>query len=75
VVDLALDPLADAGPDALRRHHERAVVGLPRVAGEHVEQVGEVTADVRVGGEQPEVLVQAGGLVVVVAGADVRVPA
>ena len=45
------------------------------VAGQHVEQVGEVGADVRVGGEQPEVLVQPGGLGVVVAGADVAVAA
>ena len=50
------------------------VRGLPAVPGERVEQIGQVGAHLRVGGQQPEVLVQPGGLRVVVAGADVRVP-
>ena len=45
------------------------------IAGQLVEQAGEVLADLRVGGEQAEVLVEAGGLGVVVAGADVAVAA
>ena len=45
----------------------------PRVAGQHVEQVGDVVGQLGVGGEQPEVLVEARGLRVVVAGADVHV--
>ena len=49
-----------------------AVLG---VAGEVVEEVGDVCADRRVGREQPEVLVDARGLVVVVAGPDVHVAA
>ena len=46
-----------------------------RVAGELVEQVGEVLADLLVGGEQPEVFVEPGRLGVVVAGAEVGVAA
>lgn len=42
---------------------------------ELVEQAGEVLADLRVVGEQPEVLVEAGRLGVVVAGSDVAVAA
>ena len=51
VPGLAPDLLDQAGADAVRGHHQRAVVGLPGVAGERVEQVGEVGADPRVGGE------------------------
>ena len=43
------------------------------VAGEVVEEVGEVGAEVGVGGEQPEVFVGGRGLAVVVAGSDVAV--
>ena len=70
---LPLDALDQAEPDAVRGDQQRAVLRLPGVAGQHVEQVGEVGADLRVGGEQADVLVQARGLVVVVAGADVGV--
>ena len=44
-------------------------------AGEVVEEVGNVGGDVLVGGEQAEVLVDAGGDGVVVPGPDVRVAA
>ena len=44
-------------------------------AGEEVEHVGDVGADLLVAGEQAEVRVQARGLGVVVAGADVQVVA
>ncbi|MDQ0991688.1 hypothetical protein QFZ74_002916 [Streptomyces sp. V3I7] len=55
---------------------QQSAVGLAaRVAGEPVEQVGQVRADLRVSGEQAEVLVQAGRLGVVVAGAHVAVAA
>ena len=56
------------------RDQQRAVGRLARVAGERVEQVGEVGADHRVGGQHPDVLVQPGRLRVVVARADVAVP-
>ena len=61
--------------DAVRRHQQPAERGLPAVTGEHVEQVGDVGADLGIGGEHAEVLVQPGGLRVVVAGADVAVAA
>ncbi len=57
----------------MRRHQQAAVGALPAVPGEHVEQIGDVGAHLGVGGEHAEVLVQPGGLGVVVAGADVAV--
>ena len=54
------------------RGDQQPAVGLAAgVAGEPVEQVGEVRADLLVGGQQAQVLVQPGRLGVVVAGADV----
>ena len=50
-------------------------VALVAVAGEVVEELGEVGAEVGVGREQAEVLVEVRGLRVVVAGADVAVAA
>ena len=75
VLDLPLDPVDDAGADGMRGHQQVPVFGLPGVAGQHVEQVGQVRADIRVGGQQAEILVDAGRLRVVVAGADVAVAA
>ena len=74
-LDLVLDAPHDPAPHAVGRHEQAPVRGLARVAGERVEQVGEVRADRRVGGEHPDVLVQPRGLRVVVAGADVAVAA
>ena len=48
---------------------------LAAVAGEVVEQLGQVGAEIGVGGQQAEVLVERRGLRVVVAGADVAVAA
>ena len=48
---------------------------LDRVAGQLVEEPGEVAADLVVDGEEAEVLVDAARLRVVVAGADVAVAA
>src|SRR3546814_7638418 len=71
--DLALDEGGDAGPQGVGRHEQRAVADVAAVAGEEVEEVGQVVTDVGTAGEQPEVLVGAGRLGVVVAGADVAV--
>src|SRR5690606_15291275 len=68
--DLALDSLDDACADTLRGNQQIAVVRLSRISGQRVEQVGQIGADFRCGGEQSDVLVQARGLRVVVAGAD-----
>ena len=58
----------------VQRSDEQALeLLLDRVARELVEEPGEVFADLVVGGEQPEVLVDAAGLGVVVARADVAV--
>ncbi len=58
-----------------RRHQELAIAGHARVAGEAVEHVAGVGADLLVAGQQAEVGVEAGGDGVVVAGADVHVAA
>ena len=54
-------------------HQQAPVLLPPAVAGEHVEQLAEVGADVLVVGEQAQVVVEARRLRVVVAGADVGV--
>src|SRR3712207_8162439 len=56
-----------------RSDHQHPVVGLARVTGQRVEQVGEVGAHAGVGRQDAEVLVDAGGLRVVVARPDVAV--
>ena len=57
------------------RDEELVVVDLAAVAGEIVEQLGQVLAEGRVAGEQPDVLVETRRLRVVVAGAHVAVAA
>ncbi len=52
VVDLAFDAGDDAAADGVRGDQQVAVLGLPRVPGQHVEQVGQVGADVGVGRQQ-----------------------
>ena len=72
---LLVDLLDQAGAQSRGRDKQPVVVGSAAVPGEVVEQVGDVLADLRVGGEQPVVLIQPGGLRMVVAGADVAEPA
>ncbi len=73
------DLLGDALDEAVAQRlggHQQPPVGLPAgVAAEPVEEVGEVRAHLRVGGQQPQVLVQPGSLGVVVARPHVRVTA
>ena len=68
-----VDAVGDGAAQVCGRDQQLPVLALVAVAGEVVEQVGEVGAELGVGGEQPEVLVEGGGLRVVVAGADVAV--
>ena len=75
VLDLAGDELEEPRTEAVRSDEQPAERMLSRQAGEHVEQVRDVRADLGAGGEQAEVHVQAGGLRVVVAGPDVHVAA
>src|SRR5205085_11986291 len=58
-----------------RRHEQLAEVPRPSEPREMVEEVGDVGGNVLVGGEEPEVLVAAGGDGVVVAGAQMDVAA
>ena len=71
----AADLLDEPLPQGERRDEQLAEVRRPAEAGEVVEEVGDVVRDLLVGGEQPEVLVDARGQGVVVAGADVDVAA
>ena len=73
--DRALDLLDYALAQVVGGHQHLAVVQRAPVAGEVVEHVGHVSADLLVGGEQAEVGVQPRGRRVVVAGADVHVVA
>ena len=75
VADLALDEVEEARAQAVRRDEQAAERPLARQAGQVVEQVGDVGAELRPAGQQPEVDVQPGGLRVVVAGPDVDVAA
>ena len=70
-----LDQLEQPRAQVARRHDERVVALVAAVAGEVVEQLGDVGADVDVAREDAEVLVEPGRLGVVVAGADVAVAA
>src|SRR5699024_3446680 len=73
--DLPLDAFDQAPAHRAWRHQEPVELAPRGVAGELVEQPGEVLAHVRVAGEQPVVLIHPRGLRVVVAGADVAVAA
>ena len=65
--DRLLDLLEDAVAQLVGRHQHLAVVQGPPVAGQVVEHVRDVRADLLIGREQPEVGVEAGGGRVVVA--------
>ena len=75
VGDLALDELQEPRAQAVRRDEQPSERALARQAGQDVEQVGDVRADLGPAGQQPEVHVQPGRLGVVVAGPDVDVAA
>ena len=70
---LALDELEDPGTERDRRDEQAPERPLAGQAGEHVEQVGDVRAQLLAAGQDPEVHVQPGRLRVVVAGPDVEV--
>ncbi len=69
------DLVHEAAPQRERCDEELAEGARLAEAGDVVEEVGDVRGDVLVGGEDPDVLVQARRRRVVVAGADVRVTA
>src|SRR5829696_588021 len=70
-----LDQLDDPLAQGVGGDQDLAVAAAAGVAGERVEQVGEVGAEVLVTRQQPQVGVEPGRLGVVVAGADVDVAA
>src|SRR5690606_2607303 len=75
VLGLPRDGLQQARLHPARGYHQLAVARGDGKAGQHVEQVGQVGAQLWVGTEQAEVGVEPGGAGVVVAGADVDVTA
>ena len=75
VADLAVDQVEEPRAQAVRRDEQPAERALAGQAGQDVEQVGDVRADLRPAGQQAEVHVQARRLGVVVAGPDVDVAA
>ncbi len=72
---LPLDQLQHPGPQRGRRHQQLPVLDPPAVAGQVVEQVGQVGSQLRRRGQDADVLVHASRAGVVVAGADVAVAA
>ena len=75
VGDLPLDQFEEPRAQAVRRDEQPPERPLAGQAGQDVEQVGHVRADLRTGRQQAHVDVQPGGLRVVVAGPDVHVAA
>ena len=73
--DLALDEVEEPRAQAVRRDEQPAERPLARQAGQVVEQVGDVRAELRPAGQQADVDVQPRRLRVVVAGPDVDVAA
>ena len=45
---LVLDQLCDAVPNTVRRHSQHPIAGLAAIAGEIVEKMGEIGAEVRI---------------------------
>ena len=73
VLGLPLDELQEPLPHAVRRDDQLAIHPLAREPRQHVEQVADVRAHGLAAGEQADVGVDARGLGVVVAGAEVHV--
>ena len=69
----AVDPRQEPLPQVERRDHDPLRPGAMGIAGEEVEELAHLAREERVGGQQAEVLVLAGGGGVVVARADVDV--
>ena len=71
--DLTVDAIDDAHANTVRSNQQVAVGQFARITSQRIEQIGEVGADVGIGGQQADVLIQPRGLAVVVAGSDVAV--
>ena len=75
MADLALDQVQHPGAERVRGDEQAPEQALARQAGQDVEQVRDVRADLGTAGQQPQVGVDARRPGVVVAGADVDVSA
>lgn len=75
VGNLGVDEVAELAPHRVRRNQQLAVRKLAVVAREVLEEVGDVSAQLLVAGEQPHVCVEAGSARVVVARSQVHVRA
>src|SRR6266849_5462636 len=71
--NLTFDTLHDRLPQAHRGYQQLAIGTLARVAGERVEKIGGIRADLRAAGEQAEVLVDTRSSGVVVARSQVNI--
>ena len=71
--DLGGDVVEDALLEADRRHRQPFEIGRLGIAGDEVEDAGDVAADRRIGGEVRQVGVDARGHRMVVAGADMDI--
>jgi hypothetical protein len=59
----------------MRRYQESIVFSVQGVAGEHVEEIRNVFANIRVTGQKSKIFIQSSGFRVIVTGTDVTVPA
>ena len=75
VLDFLVDVVNQARTQGAGGNQQLLVGGLGGVAGKLVEEAGDVLTDLRVAGDETEILVEAGGGGVVVTGADVTVAA
>ena len=75
VGDFGFDAFQQAAADSVWGDEQSAVLGLVGDSGQVVEQARHVVGDDRIGGQQSHVLVAAGGLGMVIAGAHVGVAA
>jgi len=64
--DLPLDALHHPFADAMGRDQQLSVLLAMAVAGQGVEEIGDVGGDVRVAGDVADIAVGAGGIAVIV---------
>src|SRR5689334_4751246 len=73
--DLAIDQRADPLSQIDRRNKQPTIFNLFGISSQIIEELGSIGAEVVIGGEQPQVCVDAGGRRVVVAGGHVYIAA
>ena len=71
--DLLTDMLANSVPQRERRHRHLLELGRRRIAGHVIENARDIARDHRIGGEERQIRVAAGGDRMVVAGADMHI--